>query len=159
MITQKYLKELFDYKDGNLYWKIKKAKNTIIGSIVSTLSHGYIRVRIDGKAYFAHRIIFLYHHGYLPLEIDHIDKNPLNNKIENLRECSSSQNKYNTNLRTDNKSGIKNVRWRDDRKKWEVRLWVDGKRKYFGHYFDKEVARFVAETMRYKYHKEFTCHG
>jgi hypothetical protein len=159
MITQNYLHELFDYKDGNLYWKIKKSKNTKIGAIVCTQVQKRICVRIDGVRYFAHRIIFLMFNGYLPNEIDHIDGNPLNNKIENLRECNSSQNKYNIKLRTDNKSGIKNVRWREDRKKWEVRLWVDGKRKYFGQYFDKNVAKFVSDTMRYKYHKEFANHG
>jgi hypothetical protein len=154
------LKNAFKYKNGNLYWKIKSAPRILIGDKAGCLNKkGYIQIRLDGECYLAHRIIFAMHHGFMPEFIDHIDGNPSNNLIENLRECNLSQNQYNSKLRTDNKSGIKGVCWKKKANKWQVRLAINGKIKYFGEYFDIKVAKFVAETMRHKYHKEFTNHG
>jgi len=61
------------------------------GAVVTcnpTKHHRYLRVCIDGKPQALHRMIFLYHHGYLPKVTDHIDGNRLNNRIENLRDVS-----------------------------------------------------------------------
>lgn len=95
-LTQKYVRSLFDYKDGNLYWKVRKAYRIKIGDLAGYVNiTGYQEVIIDGKSYKAHRLIFLYHHGYLPKFLDHIDCNKLNNDINNLREATKSQNKMN----------------------------------------------------------------
>jgi hypothetical protein len=74
-MNQELLKQLFDYKDGNLFWKKNKKQITNIEPI------GYVRVCLNKKQYKAHRVIFLMHHGYLPEYIDHIDGNKLNNKV------------------------------------------------------------------------------
>jgi hypothetical protein len=97
----------------------------------------------------------LFHHGYIPKIIDHIDNNPANNRIDNLREATQQENCFNSKKRKHNTSGYKNVVWHDSGKKWAVRLFINGSNKHFGLYFDKEIANFVAETMRYKYHKKF----
>ena len=153
-------KELFDYKDGNLYWKndnkSKKIKGVIAGYINNS---GYRAIRYDGKLYLAHRLVYLWHKGYLPAEIDHIDRNKQNNAIENLRECTKSQNHFNRSLSQTNTSGYKNVTWNKATKKWQVGLSIMGKYNYFGTYYDVEVANFVAETMRNKYHKQFANNG
>lgn len=158
--TKEYLQSIFEYRDGNLYWKEHQYRNKVKGKVAGSLtSNNYIRIAVNKKYYLAHRLIFLFHYGFLPKKIDHIDTNTLNNKIENLRAATSRQNNYNCKLSKRNKSGYKNVFWNKDRKKWQVILQVDGKQKYFGLYFDKEVANFVAKTMRYKYHKEFANNG
>jgi len=65
-------------------------------------------------------LIFLYHHGYLPKFVDHIDGNKKNNRIENLREATKSQNAMNQKVSTRNTSGIKGVMWHKRDKKWFV---------------------------------------
>ena len=77
-------------------------------------------------------------HGELPEFIDHIDGNSLNNRIENLREATNSQNCMNGKLRKTNKSGHKNVYWHKSAKKWSVEIKVFGKKKYFGLFDDLE---------------------
>jgi hypothetical protein len=159
MLNKEYLNELFEYKNGDLYWKnhIYKAWN---GKKAGSLNNkGYWVVCINWKRYQIHRLIFLMHNGIFHNLIDHIDGNKLNNKIENLREATNSQNLFNSKKSKTNSSGIKNVHLDKKTGKWMVRLQINKKRKTFGLYFDKEVARFMAETMRHKYHKEFANHG
>jgi hypothetical protein len=161
MITQEYLKQLFDYKDGQLYWKLQKAKRTKIGSIAGAINsdvHGqnYRIVEIDSKSYKIHRLIFMYHYGYLPSRIDHIDGNRLNNCIENLREATASENAFNSKFRKSNTSGYKNVF--KDKNKWRVQLCIDGKNLSFGSFEDLELAGLVAEEARNKYCGQFVRH-
>ena len=160
-LTQEFLLHIFDYKDGELYWKNKyKPTSSIkIGDKAGFIHKGYMALRMNKKYYAIHRLIFMMHYGYFPKFIDHKDNNPLNNKIENLREATSQQNNCNQKLSSRNTSGYKNVIWNKNYKKWQVLIRVNGKMKWFGAYFCKDVARFVAETMRYKYHKEFANHG
>lgn len=84
-LTQKYVKELFDYRDGLLYWKERRGSRTI-GDEAGHVNNRYysMYVRIDGKNVSYGRVIFLWHHGYLPVQVWHKDGNNLNNKIENL---------------------------------------------------------------------------
>lgn len=154
IISQEYLHKIFDYKDGELYWKennrAKKIKGMIAGYITK---NGYRGIRKDGKFYLAHRLIFLYHHGYLPKYIDHIDRNRLNNLIENLRECNLQQSAFNRLPPQKNSSGYRNVTKNND--KWQVALNLKGKCVYFGVFKDIELADLVAQEARDKYHKEF----
>lgn len=155
MINKDYALKIFDYVDGELHWKITKSNRAIKGKKINSLNKKYKTVFLDGKRYLVHRIIFLMHYGYLPKYLDHIDGNPLNNKIENLREADINQNGYNSKIQKNNKSGVKGVYFNKLSKKWMVRLNVDGVTKYFGTYNDIDYAKFVSEAMRYKYHKEF----
>ena len=163
MITQKRLHELFEYReDGNLIWKKSKRgirKDMVAGTLNLTTNHH--QVNIDGKIYNLHRMIFMYHYGYLThgLQIDHIDTNKSNNRIENLREVTSSQNHMNTKLRVDNTSGIKGVYWNKPRRKWYSRIRVNGKNTYLGSYSTLEEAEAVVREAREKYHGEYARHG
>jgi len=150
------LRDLFTYKDGKLYWSKSLSRNVKIGSLAGSLNGaGYIHTQINGKRYANHRLIFMYHYGYFPKIIDHIDGNTINNNIENLREANQSQNLCNSKLSTRNTSGIKGVSFHKKLKKWYVKLNVDGKNKFFGYYKDIDYAKFISDAMRHKYHKEF----
>lgn len=142
-LTQDYLKKIFDYKDGNLIRKIKSSNRTKIGDIAgSNNGNGYLRVSVLGKYFYAHRIIFMWHFGHFPNEIDHIDGNRKNNKINNLRKATHAQNGKNLTLRHSNKIGISGVRFDDDRKKWHSSISVEKKKIHLGRFdnIDQAIA-------------------
>ena len=160
MITQDQVKDLFDYRDGELYWKVKLSNRIKIGDKAGNLDgRGYWQTRINGKNYLIHRIVFLMFNGYLPKKIDHANTNSLDNKIDNLRPATNFENGYNAKTPKNNTSGVKGVYWNKRQQKWHVQLAIKGKVKFFGQYHDIEVAKFIAETMRYKYHGAFANHG
>ena len=162
MITQKRLHELFEYReDGNLIRKISITSNAKVGDVVGCpIGRGYMQVRINYKHYFLHRLIFLYHHGYLTkgMQMDHIDGNSENNRIENLREVTNGQNAQNSKIHSTNTSGVKGVHFSKRHKKWECRLNLNGKGKYLGRYNTLEEAEAVVREAREKYHGEYARH-
>ena len=145
MITQSQVKELFQYRDGNLYWKIIKVKNQVkVGDLTGHIHHtGYRLIKINNKMYSSHRLIFLYHYGYLPNEIDHIDGNRLNNDIENLREVTRSQNQWNRKSNKNSLSIYKGVSWHKPNKKWMSHIGINGKKKHLG-LFNLEINATLA---------------
>ncbi len=136
-----YLHEYFEYLNGNLHYKkqihYSKNKGDIAGYIHSS---GYWHICIKQKLYKTHRLIFLYHYKYLPKEIDHIDRNKLNNRIENLREATHSQNMLNRKKHKTNKSGYKGVSWYSGNKKWKAQVCVNYKVIHLGYFETPELA-------------------
>lgn len=158
MITQQLICELFNYKDGSLYWKFSSKGHKTGSKAGSIWKNGYVIVKLNYKTYRAHRLIFMMHHGYMPIQIDHKDKNRSNNKIENLRDATSSQQICNVGLRKDNNSGVKGVVWDKPRNKWRVHVWSNKVLVHQSRHKDLELAELVAIEARNKYHKEFACH-
>jgi len=149
-MNQTLIKELFDYCDGNL---IKKSTGKNVGTITSkNTNRQYVVVWCFNKLYLAHRLIFLWHHGYLPELIDHIDQNSLNNKIENLRAATKSENSQNSNKRKSNTSGYKGVYWRKDVEKWSSQITINRKCKNLGVFQTKEDAYEAYQTAASKLH-------
>jgi len=157
ILTQKYLLERFDYINNQLVWKSCYRKPWLIGKPVGWVNKStkYKDVQLNGKNYGVHRIVFMYHHGYFPIEVDHINGNKTDNRIENLRASNSTTNKFNIGIKKNNTSGIKGVHFSKRDKKWVVSFKVNGKLKWFGQYFDIDYAKFVVDAMYHKYHKEF----
>jgi hypothetical protein len=159
-ITQELVKDLLEYRNGILYWKKQTSTRTPIGSKAGKIdTKGYLIIGLNYKKYKAHRIIFLMFNGYLPATIDHIDGNRLNNKIENLREVTVSQNMQNSKTYKSSKSGIKGVSWEKDRNKWKVQVMLDGKNRVVRNLESLELAQLVAQELRNKYHGEFANNG
>ena len=137
-MSQDFVKYLFDYKDGNLYWSVIINGQFQKGDLAGYLrKDGYRNIQIDGKSYLAHRLIFLYHHGYLPEFLDHIDGNPRNNNISNLREATSQENsrnqkKHKSRNGKSTSSDFKGVSWRELAKKWQAYIMINGKYKHLG---------------------------
>lgn len=69
---------------------------------------------------------------YSSPDIDHKDKDGLNNQKENLRPATRSQNNANSRLRSDNTSGYKGVSWHAQRGKWASWIWANGMGVYLG---------------------------
>ena len=159
MLTQAELHERFEYRNGELFYKISPLPKIKVGSKAGTVNGGYIKVNIGTKKYLAHRIIWIMQHGSLPTEIDHINCNKLDNRIENLRQVNRTQNRYNIGSYKNNTSGTKGVSYKADLSKWQVSVNIDGKRKYIGVFKDLELAELVAMEARHKYHGVFANNG
>ena len=160
MITQAEALKYFEYKDGNLYWKSMPYKrNDLIGTKAgSDTGNCRSQIYIGKKHYKLHRIIYLMFHGYVPKEVDHIDNNTLNNRIENLRPATRSEQCCNTRLRKDNTSGVKGITWDKARNKWIVSINKNQKTVFRARFDDLELAQLVANEARNKYHGTFARH-
>jgi len=156
MITQQQALDTFEYREGKLYWKYVKSIRIKAGEEAGrTDGQGYRTVRFNYKMYRTHHLIYLMFHGVLPKIIDHINGNRLDNRIENLRIATESQNNCNKVRQINNTSGSKNVKWHERIKKYEVSVQINKERKYIGVFEDLELADLVAQMAREKYHGQF----
>lgn len=159
MITQDIVQELFDYRDGNLYWRHKVNKRHGISNPAGTVnSLGYRVVTINGKKIHAHRLVWLWHGLDLPEQIDHINGNRADNRIENLRAADCVTNAFNAKLKTDNTSGVKGVSWCNTYKKWIVQIYAF-KKKVSGRFASFEDAAAFARQKRAELHGAFANEG
>ena len=153
------IQDIYEYRDGGLYWKVSNSNTVKIGTKAGhATKHGYRRVAFNGKQLYEHRVIFFYHYGYFPKEIDHINGNKSDNRIENLRETTHSQNMMNVKTQKSNTSGVKGVCWDKSKKKWFARVTINNKIIHLGRFKDLELAELVVIEARNKYHKEFANH-
>ena len=101
---------------------------------------GYIRVRIEGVSFSAHRLAFLFMTGREPGQaVDHINHDPTDNRWCNLRECTLAQNSGNAKLRKDNKTGFKGVR-KSKSGKYVASMRYNGKSVHLGTFCTPEEA-------------------
>ena len=160
MITQERVKELFDYEDGHLIWKEDRRANKIKGQRAGTTNKDrYVEIKIENKLYRAHRLIFLWHWGYLPDILDHIDGDFLNNKVGNLRECTKSENGCNSKTYSTNTSGVKGVHRRKDSGRWVATIGFEGKRYHGGYHDSIEDAEEAVKALREEHHGNFHRHN
>lgn len=140
-------KFLYDKDSGKFFFKKGKKRGL---EACSDRGDGYRRLFFGSTQHYAHRVAWLMHHGYWSEnEIDHIDRNPSNNSIKNLREVSHSCNMKNKSRCSTNASGVAGVGWCAPIQKWRVRMFADGKHKSFGLYgelIDAAKARYNAEV-------------
>jgi len=161
--TRERLYELFYYDNGWLHNRINRTYNAkageIAGCIKSCLKGNYrfVTIDVDGVRYKAHRLIYkMFNDENIDgCEIDHIDGNPLNNKLENLRLVTHRANMLNQKLRNTNKSGRCGVSKSVTNNKWRSTIWDNNKQIELGTYNtlqDAIRARAAAEK-NYGYHK------
>ena len=160
-LSQDRLKILLNYdpETGIFTWRVSggKAKSGAIAGKVR--ADGYRGIGIRNKQYMAHRLAFLYMHGFIPKIVDHINRDGLDNRWENLRSATHAENMRNSKIKSNNSTGAKGVYWNKQRKKYRVLIWANGKRTSFGSWDDPEAAELVASLVREKYHGDFHNHG
>ena len=156
-MTQDEALRLFEYRDGHLYWRVKPCRRDPAGMKAGfrDLKRGYVVVTRNRKHYYAHQVVFLMHHGVIPPEIDHINGDRADNRIENLRAVTRSQNQYNKDKCRNKTSGHRGVSWHKPTNKWAVRISLNNRNKSMGYYDDLELAAFIAEEARLKYYGQY----
>ena len=136
MITQDELKKKLHYNlnTGIFTWLVAN-HNRKIGDEAGTLYNGYIRICINYKRYPAHHLVWLYIYGVFPIkQLDHINHNPSDNRIENLREASQKTNSQNASKSKKNTSGFKGVSWDKEKNKWRARIRINNKNVHLGYF-------------------------
>lgn len=157
-LTQQLVTNLFYYhEDGYLIWK----ENSFNKGFLTGKKAGYTcklqdgdrrMVRFLGKAYYISRIIFLYHKGYLPKNVDHEDRNRLNDKIGNLRDATTSQNQMNSSCER-GKYKYKGVFY--SKGKWCARIGLNKKQIYLGTFITNIDAALAYNNAAKKYFGQF----
>jgi len=156
--SQEYLCQRFEYdpETGVLLWRYREGgypqwnKRFAGKPALNAQLAGYRRGKLDGKYYRAHRIIWKLVFGTEPQNIDHINGDRGDNRIDNLRSVGQSENLKNMRRRRDNISGVTGVCWFKARSKWHVRVKVCGKDRHIGYFADFEqavAARKEAEKL------------
>lgn len=166
-----FVRRLFIYKRGVLFWRnrppedfkrvnaYKMWNKRYAGKPAgSPTGKGYIRIAIYKKYYFAHRLVWLYHHGVFPEMIDHKNGKKADNRISNLRAVICSQNLWNARRYPHTKTNIKGVY---ERKKgvYEAHVCANGKRTYLGRFTSKKAAARAVRAARELLHGEYARHG
>lgn len=129
--SQEFLKDLLKYDSGMLFYIKSPPRTKLIGSRAGSVSSGeYRQVMIDKKRFFEHRIIWILMNGAIPdnLIVDHIDRDPNNNNIDNLRLVNGSGNCLNKATSTHVQ------KWTDS--KWYARFKYKGKQ--YSKFFQSE---------------------
>lgn len=153
------LKRLFHYdpETGSLTWKIRRQRMRVGDEAGFVQSSGYRRVKVNASNFKGHRICYAIFHGVdpYPMEVDHINHNRSDNRIQNLRLVSHRENGKNQKKHAHNTSGYAGVSWRKQNKKWHARITVNGKKKHLGYFTNKSdaiAARRAAEE-KYNFHE------
>lgn len=143
-ITAERIRALFHYEPetGVFTRKVATSNSTKVGDIAGSLDRrGYRCIMVDGKIHKAHRLAWLYVYGSWPLMgLDHRNRVRDDNRIDNLREATPTQNCQNTSARTDNRSGYRGVHWHAANAVWVAQIRHNKKSVYLGSFGTPEAA-------------------
>ena len=135
----------YDAETGSLERKLNNGKWRVCGH--EPTCNGYGRVGIDGKKYSTHRLIWLLVYGEWPEnDIDHIDRDRMNNRLENLRAVTRTENNHNHGVHKNNSSGYPGVSLFKRDKKYRAQIRINGKCISLGLYITAEEA-FTAHML------------
>ena len=160
-LSQTELKSLLLYNslNGEFTWSKCKNKNQVkIGDRAGHVSkaHGYETIKINGKDYRSHRLVFLYVNGAMPAgEVDHVNQNRSDNRLENLRIVTTQDNLKNKSMMKNNSSGFNGVNWNKNYNKFEVRISVNKKSVFIGRFkcLIDAVSERIKANIKYGFHK------
>ena len=138
-IYEKYILQHFNYDDGKITRDDRKNSN---GSIDKD---GYLIIKVKSKQFKAHRIVWLLNYGHFPKsELDHINRNKLDNRIENLRESNRTQQNRNKDKKVNKETG-------------EIGIYIDktkGLKKKYATKINNKTYRFYTLQEAIEWRKE-----
>ena len=155
MLTQEKLKELLHYDPeiGLFIRKVKLINSMKIGDVAGhKTDRDYVRIMVSGQRYQAHRLAWFYVHGVWPKDqLDHINHDKADNRIENLRSVTGQENSKNQPIAKNNKSGIIGVYWDKQINKWTAKITANKEKIYLGVFVDLFEACCVRKSAENKY--------
>ena len=146
----------FKYENDKMYKLLKGGEKWNCCNDNKPSDKGYIKIKINKKFYLLHRLIYKYHNEDWDItfspnnEIDHIDINPSNNKIENLRVANHSQNSRNQNKQKNCSSKYIGVSWNKQKNKWKAQISINNKQNHLGYFINEDEA---GEAYQKKYNE------
>ncbi len=153
-ISQKELKKLLDYnpETGLFNRKIDLANGVKRGDAAGHLhSSGYIQISINKILHKAHHLAWIFSHGNINFEIDHINHDRTDNKLINLRDVTHQENCQNKQINKNNTSGVCGVGWHKVTSKWAAKIKVHYKETHLGVYADKFEAICARKSAENKH--------
>lgn len=161
-LTQDRLKSLLTYDPATgVFVSLTKRKRVAANSVIGTvLTRGYLGCMLDSKRYMLHRLAWLYVYGVWPDGVvDHINHNPSDNRIPNLRVVTTQENHHNRARRTKSASGYLGVAWHKRDARWQAHIEIDGKSKYLGQFTDLALAIEARINAERNYHPSRPDHA
>ena len=153
------LRAMLDYdpETGAFTWKVKVRAQTVVGEEAGYLNNrGYRTIMIKGVQYLSHRLAWYYVYGVEPKEyLDHVNSVRYDNRIDNLREATNTENMRNQGKKPNNTSGFKGVHWNKGSQKFCARCWTGGKRHHLGYYDTSEEAHAAYVAFAKEHHGNF----
>lgn len=141
----------FTYDGTNLRWAVDRRAARVGDLAGCKKSNGYIHLNFNKKHYLAHHLVWLWHHQVMPTDcLDHINGDPSDNRIENLRECSIAENNQNKRKGKNNTSGYTGVT--KNANKWRAGIKINGKQINLGNFNNIEDAQQAYKDAKNKYH-------
>jgi hypothetical protein len=174
-----FVRQCLRYEDGKLFWLARPRDHFPDQRSFSTWNARFAgkeagcsftcgrkgrresrwQVRLYEKPFLRSLVVWALHTGEWQLGIDHEDRNPLNDRIENLRLASQSQNMANATMRSDNTSGFKGVTWDKANHKWSVMIHVGGRHIRVGRFSDPAEAHAAYMKAAREHFGDFACDG
>ena len=138
-----FTKDIKYMQDGSLTWISTRHNAVKVGQTIGYVHNdGYIAFEYEGKGYLAHRVVWYLHHGAWPKgEIDHINGNKQDNRIENLRDVPKSDNLLNSYKHRAGKLG--GCSYDKRRGTWKSKIVLHGVEYYLGSYDTEEEAHLM----------------
>lgn len=165
MITHDQLVSIlrYDPETGNFYWinpRVTQRRwiGKVAGSTRCTVGRSgrSIKIMLLRKSYTAHRLAWFYVHREWPKAmIDHINGNPFDNRIVNLREATASQNQFNRKVQKTNRLGIKGVHHSNTPGKFVARIRINGRMIHLGTFVNIDLARAAYAEAAFATRGEF----
>lgn len=167
-----YIRGHLRYDDGKLFW-IERPRNEFQSDrswaswntrysgkeagAASTHKKPRCQVMFSGRIVYRYAIVWALHHGEWPGQIDHEDRDQLNDRIDNLRPCNHSQNSGNAGLRSDNTTGVKGVYWNKKARKFQAQISIENQVTYLGIFESIDDARSAYDMAASAHFGDFAC--
>ena len=148
ILTQAQLKELLNLNNGVFTRKITTSNRVKVGSVAGTITeHGYRAITLNGKRHYAHRLAWLWRYGEFPGgQIDHINHDRLDNRLNNLRVVTNQENHMNETLSSNSKTGFTGICFASREKKFRAYITVNFKQIHLG--FFKQLSDAVLARIK-----------
>ena len=158
-LTAAGLRELLTYnpETGVFTWNVHRGRRYVAGKQAGTIQDsGHRVIEIDGRAYGAHRLAWLWMTGEWPThEVDHRFSEPDDNRWERLREATHAQNTCNRRVGRNNTSGFKGVHMQKSTGRWIALIGKSGKRHHLGIFDTPEDAHAAYVAAAERLHGDF----